>query len=224
MKVLVVEDDKKIATALKRGLEGEGYSVDIAFDGIDGEWMATEYAFDVIVLDLMLPGRNGYKVCERLREAGNWTPILVLTAKDGEYDQTDALDCGADDFLSKPFSFAVLNARLRALLRRTTGATPAPMSVGDLRIEPGPRRCFRGTTEIVLTAREFAVLEFLVRRAGTVVSKRDILDGVWSHDFDGDMNIVEVYLRRLRKKVDEPFGCASFETVRGAGYRVGEGT
>lgn len=222
MKLLLVEDDKKIATAVKRGLEAEGFSVEIALDGTDGLWMAREGSYDLIVLDIMLPGRNGYEVCGDLREAGDWTPILMLTAKDGDLDEAEALDTGADDYLTKPFSFPVLVARVRALLRRTTGRDPAPVAVGDLVIDPGRRRVRRGPTEVVLTAREFDVLEFLVRRAEQVLSKREILDGVWDHDFEGDPNIVEVYMRRLRRKIDEPFDCTSIQTVRGAGYRIGD--
>jgi DNA-binding response OmpR family regulator len=220
VKLLLVEDDKKIATAVKRGLEAEGFSVEVSFDGDDGLWRATEGSYDLIVLDIMLPGRNGYRVCAELREAGDWTPILMLTAKDGDLDEAEALDTGADDYLTKPFSFPVLVARVRALLRRTAGRNPAPVLVGDLRIDPGERRAWRGEVELVLTAREFDILEFLVRRAGQVMSKRDILDGVWEHDFDGDPNTVEVYVARIRRKVDDPFGRQSIETVRGAGYRI----
>jgi DNA-binding response OmpR family regulator len=220
MKVLVVEDDKKIATAVKRGLEAEGFTVDVAYEGPDGVWMATEGTYDLIVLDIMLPGRNGYQICADLRAAGDWTPILMLTAKDGELDEAEALDTGADDYLTKPFSFAVLVARVRALLRRAAGRDPAPVAAGDLRIDPGRRRVWRGDHEITLTARQFDVLEFLVRRAGQVLSKSEILDGVWAYDFDGDPNIVEVYIRRLRTRIDEPFGRRAIETVRGAGYRI----
>jgi two-component system OmpR family response regulator len=220
MKVLVVEDDRKIATAVKRGLAVEGYTVDLAFDGTDGLWLAAEGGYDLIVLDIMLPGKNGYQVCGQLRAAGDWTPILMLTAKDGELDEAEGLDTGADDYLTKPFSYAVLLARVRALLRRSAGRSPAPVAAGDLRIDPGQRRVWRGEQEISLTARQFEVLEFLVRRAGQVLSKKDILDGVWSYDFGGDPNIVEVYIRRLRARIDEPFGRRTIETVRGAGYRV----
>jgi two-component system, OmpR family, response regulator len=220
VKVLLVEDDTKIATAVKRGLEAEGFSVEVASDGDEGLWRATESAYDLIVLDILLPGRNGYQVCEELRAAGNWTPILMLTAKDGELDEAEGLDTGADDFLTKPFSFAVLVARIRALLRRAGGRDPVPVQVGDLRIDPRARRLWRGDTEVALTAREFSVLEFFIRRAGQVLSKDDILAGVWSDDFEGDPNIVEVYVRRLRRKIDEPFGRRSIETVRGAGYRL----
>lgn len=222
MKVLVVEDDKKVATAVKRGLEAEGYTVDFAFDGADGLWLATEGTYDLIVLDIMLPGRNGYEICAQLRETGDWTPILMLTAKNGELDEAEALDTGADDYLSKPFSFGVLVARIRALLRRA-GRNPAPVAAGDLHIDPGQRRVWRGEHEITLTARQFDVLEFLVRRAGQVLSKAEILDGVWHYDFDGDPNIVEVYIRRLRTRIDEPFGRHAIETIRGVGYRLAAG-
>ena len=222
MKVLLVEDDRRIAATVKRGLDAEGFSVDVAFDGLEGLWKATEYHYDVLVLDLMLPGHNGFEISRKLRDQGNWTPILVLTAKDGEIDETQALDCGADDYLTKPFSFPVLIARLRALLRRTTGGAPAPVQLGDLRLDPARHRCWRGETEIGLTAREFSVLEFLLRRSGLVVSKLEILNGVWEYDFEGDPNIVEVYVRRLRLKIDEPYARADIETVRGAGYRLVE--
>ena len=221
MKLLLVEDDDKIASTVRRGLEAEGFSVSIASNGHDGIWLASEAAFDLIVLDIMLPGRNGYEICRDLRDRGNWTPILMLTAKRGDLDEAEALELGADDYLSKPFSFPVLVARIRALLRRT-GRNPTPVSVGDLRMDPLARRVWRGQEEIPVTAREFEVLEFLVRRAGQVLSKQQILAGVWDYDFEGDPNIVEVYIRRLRRKVDEPYGRRAIETVRGAGYRMAE--
>ena len=220
MKLLLIEDDKKIATAVKRGLEGEGFSISVAYDGVDGLWMAKEGSYDAIILDILLPGKNGYQICGELREAGDWTPILMLTAKDGDLDEAEALDAGADDYLTKPFSFPVLVARLRALLRRTSGVEPVAVAAGDLRIDPGQRRVWRGDTEVELTARQFDVLEFLMRRAGQVMSKDEILAGVWDLDFDGDPNIVEVYIRRLRTRIDVPFGRAAIETVRGAGYRL----
>jgi DNA-binding response OmpR family regulator len=221
MKLLVIEDDKKIASVVKRGLENAGYTVEVAFNGVDGLWLATEGSFDLIVLDIMLPGRNGFEICADLRAAGNWTPVLMLTAKDGDLDEAEALDAGADDYLTKPFSFPVLIARVRAVLRRVGGRqAPVPAEAGDLRIDPMARKVWRAGTEVTLTARQFDVLEFLVRRAGQVVSKREILDGVWEYDFLGDPNIVEVYVRRLRAAIDEPFGRHSIETVRGAGYRL----
>ncbi len=223
MKLLMIEDDRKIATAVKRGLESEGYTVEVAFDGADGLWMATEGSYDLIILDIMLPTRNGFEICADLRSAGDWTPILMLTAKHGDLDEAEALDTGADDFLTKPFSFPVLIARVRSLLRRVgSRGTIVPVEAGDLRVDPVSRRAWRGTEEVSLTARQFDVLEFLIRRAGQVVSKREILDGVWQFDFDGDPNIVEVYIRRLRSIIDEPFERQSIVTVRGAGYRLDE--
>jgi DNA-binding response OmpR family regulator len=222
VKLLLVEDDPKIAAAVTRGLRAEGFTVETTADGADGLWRAREAAYDLIVLDIMLPGRNGYEICAELRGDGDWTPILMLTAKDGDLDEAEALDTGADDYLTKPFSFPVLVARVRALLRRASGRTPTPVDVGDLHIDAGARRVWRGETEVRLTTREFDVVEFLVRRRGQVMSKDDILAGVWEYDFDGDPNIVEVYIRRLRRKLDEPFGRRSIETVRGAGYRLVE--
>ena len=219
-RVLVVEDEKRVATAIKRGLEAEGFAVDAVFNGDDGLWMAREQPYDAIVLDVMLPGANGYQVCATLRDEGNWTPILMLTAKTGEYDEAEALDTGADDFLSKPFSYVVLVARLRSLLRRGTRERPVELTVAGLRLDPAGRRVWRGATEIRLTAREFAVLEFLVRRADEVVTKTEILGAVWDFEFEGDPNNVEVYVRRIRRKIDEPFGVTSIETIRGAGYRL----
>jgi DNA-binding response OmpR family regulator len=220
LRVLVVEDEATLSSALRRGLEAEGFAVDVAADGLDGLWLAREHPYDVIVLDIMLPSMNGFVVCRTLRAEGNWTPILMLTAKDGELDEAEALDTGADDFLSKPFSYVVLVARLRSLLRRVDRSAPAPMEAGDLRLDPREHRCWRGEEEIALTAREFAVLEHLLRRRGEVVPKSDIVAGVWDADFEGDPNIVEVYVRHLRRKIDEPFGRAAIETVRGAGYRL----
>jgi two-component system OmpR family response regulator len=220
VKILLVEDDKKIATMVKRGLEAEGFTVETALDGTGGLWLATEGRYDLIVLDIMLPGRNGYQVCADLREQGDWTPVLMLTAKDGDLDEAEALDTGADDYITKPFSFAVLVARIRALLRRADGREPAPIEAGDLRIDPATRQVWRADHEVELTARQFDVLEFLMRRSGQVVNKREILLGVWEYAFEGDPNIVEVYIRRLRTRIDEPFGRHSIQTVRGAGYRL----
>ena len=220
MRVLVVEDEKRLAAGLKKGLEAEGFATDVALDGTDGLWMAREHPYDALVLDIMLPGMNGYKVCATLREEGVWTPILMLTAKDGELDEAEALDTGADDYLTKPFSYVVLLARLRALIRRGSSERPTVLEAGDLRLDPGARRVFRGESEIDLTAREIALLDFLLRRKGEVVSKRDILDHVWDYDFDGDANIVEVYIRHLRKRIDEPFGRNAIQTVRLVGYRL----
>jgi len=220
VRLLVVEDEKKLAASLKRGLEADGFAVDVALDGTDGKWMATENEYDAIVLDIMLPGINGFKLCGELREAGNWTPILMLTAKDGELDETEALDTGADDFLRKPFSHLVLVARIRALLRRGKPERPVDLTAGSLRVDPSDRRVWRDDQEIELTAREFAVLEYLMSNVGTVVSKTDILGHVWDYEFEGDPNIVEVYVRHLRKKIDIPFDTESIQTVRGAGYRL----
>jgi len=219
-RVLVIDDEKRVTTAIKRGLEAEGFAVDVVFNGDDGMWMAREQTYDAIVLDVMLPGANGYQVCAALRDEGNWTPILMLTAKTGEYDEAEALDTGADDFLSKPFSYVVLVARLRSLLRRGARERPVELSAAGLRLDPAGRRVWRGTDEIPLTAREFAVLEFLVRRADEVVTKTEILGAVWDFEFEGDPNNVEVYVRRIRRKVDDPFGTSSIETIRGAGYRL----
>jgi len=218
--LLVVEDEKKLAVSLKRGLEQDGFAVDLAFNGVDGQWMATENAYDAIVLDIMLPGLNGYRLCRELRDQGNWTPILMLTAKSGDLDETEALDTGADDFLRKPFSHVVLVARLRALLRRGRPERPVVMEAGDLRLDPTKRRAARADTCIELSAREFAVLEHLISHADQVVSKRDILHHVWDTNVDSDPNILEVYVSHLRKKIDIPFNVESIQTVRGTGYRL----
>ncbi|MEU6380369.1 response regulator transcription factor [Streptomyces sp. NPDC046909] len=220
MRVLVVEDEERYAAGLRDGLEAEGFAVDVAPDGVDGLWLARENSYDAIVLDIMLPRLNGYRVCRTLRGEGDWTPILMLTAKEGEWDEVEGLDTGADDYLTKPVSYAVLLARLRALLRRGGQARPAVLTAGDLRLDPALRTVTRAGRDIEVTARELAVLEFLLRRAGEAVSKRTILDHVWGGDFEGDPNIVEVYVRRLRNKVDRPFGRESLRTVRGYGYRL----
>jgi len=218
MRVLVVEDEPRLAEGLRAGLVADGFAVDVALTGPDGLWLAREEPFDAIVLDLMLPGLNGYRVCQTLRDEGNWTPILMLTAKDGEWDEVEGLNTGADDYLTKPFSHAVLVARLRALLRRGARARPAVLCAGDLRLDPAARRAWRGGVELELTAREVSVLEYLLRRRGEVVTKREVLAHVWDFDFDGDPNIVEVYVRRLREKV----GFTAIVTLRGAGYRLAD--
>jgi DNA-binding response OmpR family regulator len=221
VRVLVVDDEVRLAEFIQEGLEAEGFDVELAHDGLDGLWRVRERRYDAIVLDLLLPGMNGYKVCRTLREEGVWTPILMLTAKTGEYDEAEALDTGADDFLSKPFSFVVLAARLRALVRR--GATPRPpeLVAGDLTLDPTHRTCRRGNAPIELTRREFALLEALVRRAGENVAKARLLSEVWGDDFDGDDNVVEVYVRYLRRKIDEPFSRRTLQTVRSiSGYRL----
>ena len=220
MRVLVVDDEVRLARSLRIGLEAEGFAVDVAHDGTDGLWLAREKEYAAIVLDLMLPGINGYQVCAELRSERNWTPILMLTAKDGEWDQVEGLDTGADDYLTKPFSFPVLVARLRAIARRGARERPTELVISDLRIDPAARRAWRGETEIDLTAREFSMLAFLARHSGDVVSKPQILGAVWDDDFEGDPNIVEVYIRHLRNKIDRPFGRAAIQTLRGAGYRL----
>ncbi|TQS46090.1 response regulator transcription factor [Cryptosporangium phraense] len=218
MRVLLVEDEAGLAATLKIGLTREGWAVDVADNGIDGVWAATERHYDVIVLDLMLPGLNGYQVCEQLRADKVWTPILILTAKDGEYDQAEAFDTGADDYLVKPFSLVVLTARLRALVRRGAPERPAVLKAGDLTLDPARRQVARAGTEITVTPREFSVLEHLMRHAGNVVTKTEVLESVWDENYDGDSNIVEVYVGYLRRKIDLPFGRAALRTVRGAGY------
>ena len=220
MRVLMVEDEIRLADTVRRGLEAEGFNVEVVHDGLEGLWRAKENAYDVIVLDIMLPGLNGYKVCEQLRAAGVWTPVLMLTAKDGEYDQTDAFDLGADDYLTKPFSFIILVARLRALIRRGAPERPTLLVAGDLSLDPARRRVERGGQEVTLTPREFGLLEFLLRHRGDVVSKSEILQGVWDAHYEGDPNVVEVYVGYLRRKVDLPYGRRAIETVRGAGYRL----
>ncbi|MFC4111667.1 response regulator transcription factor [Nonomuraea zeae] len=220
MRVLLVEDEERLADLVKGGLASEGFAVDVAHDGRDGLWMATENTYDVIVLDVMLPRMNGYAVCSKLREAGDWTPIMMLTAKDGIYDEAEALDNGADDYLAKPFSYVVLLARLRALVRRGGHERPVSITVGDLVIDPAGLRCRRGEAAISLTPKEFAVLHALARRAGEVVSKSELLAQAWDFSYDGDPNIVEVYISALRRKIDGPFGRTSLMTVRGAGYRL----
>jgi len=220
MRVLVVEDEKALATGLKRGLEAESFAVDVALNGTDGLWLARENAYDAIVLDIMLPEVNGFQVCSILRAENIWTPILMLTAKDGELDEAEALDSGADDYLTKPFSYVVLLARIRALLRREVRERPPVLEAGDLKLDPASRRCWRADTEVTLTPREFSLLEFLLRRKGEALAKSEILAHVWDFDFEGDPNIVEVYIRHLREKLDRPFKRDALQTVRGSGYRL----
>lgn len=220
MRVLVVEDEVRLAAAVERGLVAEGFEVDVTHDGTDALWRAREGSYAVIVLDILLPGTNGYQVCRTLRNDGIWTPILMLTAKDGEFDEVEAFELGADDFLTKPFSFPVLVARLRALTRRAGTPRAEQLVVGDLVLDPVGRSCGRDSQRIDLTPREFALLEALMRNAGEVVSKTTLLDTVWGIDFTGDPNVVEVYVGYLRRKIDKPFGRSTLETVRGMGYRL----
>ncbi len=220
MRILLVEDERTLAGALAKGLSADGFAVDVVYDGEEGLWRAVELDYDVIVLDIMLPRLSGYEVLKRLRRSQVWTPVLMLTAKDGEYDQADALDLGADDYLTKPFSYVVLLARLRALLRRGAPARPVVLAVDDLELDPAARSCRRAGVEVSLTAREFGLLEYLMRRQGEAVSKAEILEHVWDEHFDGDPNVVEVYIGYLRRKIDAPFGRHSIATVRGVGYRL----
>jgi two-component system OmpR family response regulator len=220
VRVLLVEDEVPLAEMVRRGLVAEGHAVHVVHNGPAGLAAASAGHFDVVVLDIMLPGLSGYRVLQRLRAADVWTPVLMLTAKDGEYDEADAFDLGADDYLVKPFSFVVLLARLRALLRRAGEARPSVLTVGALRLDPARHRVFRGDTEITLTPREFGVLEHLMRHAGEVVTKTDILRGVWDAHYEGEVNVVEVYVGYLRRKIDAPFGTVSIETLRGVGYRM----
>jgi DNA-binding response OmpR family regulator len=220
-RILIVEDEEALADGVARGLTAEGFEVTVAHDGLTGLEQARSEDIDAIVLDIMLPGMNGYKVCQTLRDEGVGTPILMLTAKDGEYDEAEALDTGADDFLSKPFSFVVLVARIRALLRRSADGRGQPLVIGDLTLDPISRTCHRGETLISLTTREYELLEALMRRPGQVIDKQDLLEKVWGEDFEGDPNVVEVYIGYLRRKLDRPFGRNDIRTVRGAGYRIG---
>ncbi|SOC49967.1 two-component system, OmpR family, response regulator [Blastococcus aggregatus] len=223
MRVLLVEDEVRLAENVRRGLSAEGFVVDVVHNGTDGLFNAEVNSYDVVVLDIMLPGLNGYEVCRRMRASGVWTPVLMLTAKDGEYDQTDAFDLGADDYLTKPFSFLVLVARLRALIRRGAPVRPAVLAAGDLTLDPATRTVRRAEEEITLTPREFGLLHFLMRHRGDVVSKPDILESVWDANYEGDDNVVEVYIGYLRRKIDQPFGRHAIETIRGAGYRLAAG-
>jgi DNA-binding response OmpR family regulator len=216
VRLLVVEDEMRMANALQRGLQAEGFAVDVAGDGPNGLEMARHGGYDAVILDIMLPGLSGYRVVQTLRAEKNWVPVLMLSAKDGEYDQADGLDCGADDYLTKPFSYVVLVARLRALLRRGAPERPSVLTVGELTLDPARRRVASAGEEIVLTAREYALLEYLMRRPGQVVSKTELLDHVWDASVDTAPNAVEVYVGYLRRKL----GRDLLETVRGAGYRL----
>jgi len=220
MRVLLVEDEHRLAETIKRGLTDHGFVVEIAHNGTDGLWLATENSFDVIILDIMLPGMHGYEVLKKLRALQIWTPVLMLTAKDGEHDQVDAFDLGADDYLTKPFSFVVLLARLRALIRRGAPERPVAMEAGDLLLDPTTHRVSRAGQDITLTPKEFALLQFFLQNSGTAMTKSHILDHVWDPAFGGDVNVVEVYVRYLRLKIDVPFGRQSIETIRGVGYRL----
>ena len=223
MRLLVVEDEVKMAGLLKRALEEEGYAVDVAGRGEDALWFGTENPYDAIVLDVMLPDLDGFEVSRRLREAGRWSPVLMLTARDAVADRVAGLDAGADDYLTKPFSFAELLARLRALVRRGATERPPVLRLGDLFLDPARRTVTRDGHSIDLTAREFALLEYLMRHAGEVLTRTQLIEHVWDFAYDGDSNVVDVYIRYLRNKVDRPFGRDSIRTVRGAGYRFENG-
>ena len=222
MRVLVVEDETKMAGLLKRGLEEEGYAVDVAGDGGEAVWLATENQYDAVVLDVMLPDLDGFEVCRRLRESGRWSPVLMLTARDGVGDRVRGLDVGADDYLTKPFAFAELLARIRALVRRGTPSRPAVLRAGDLTLDPATHRVARGDVAVDLTAKEFALLEYLMRHPGEVLSRTRLIEHLWDFAYEGGSNVVDVYVRYLREKVDRPFGRDTIETVRGAGYRLRE--
>jgi two-component system OmpR family response regulator len=219
MRILLVDDEERFATAVRQGLEAEGLAVDLAHDGNEGLWMARSNDYDAIVLDILLPGLNGYRICAELRDGGNWTPILMLTALDEDLDEAEALDTGADDYLSKPFSFVVLVARLRALLRRGAAPRPAVLQVGDLRLDPAAHRCWRAGQEVELTTKQFALLECFMRYPGQVLSKTALREHVWDYAFADSSNIIEVYVGQLRKKL----GVARIQTIRGAGYRLVDG-
>jgi two-component system OmpR family response regulator len=220
VRILVVEDEAKMANLIKRGLEHEGYAVDLAKDGGEALWAAREFAFDAIVLDAMIPAPDGFEVCRTLRSEERWTPVLLLTARDGVDDRVLGLDAGADDYLTKPFAFSELFARLRALTRRELGARPTVLAVGDLVLDPATREVRRGDVDISLSAKQFAILEQFMRRPGEVLSRTDLLEHVWDFAYEGTSNLVDVYVRTLRERIDRPFGVDSIETIRGAGYRL----
>ena len=220
MRVLVVEDEPRMGEVIARGLSYAGYTTDVARHGEEGAWMAAEAPYDLLILDVMLPGVDGFELCRRLRTRGDWTPVLMLTARDHVDDLVAGLDSGADDYLTKPFSFAELLARARALVRRSPAPRPAVLEVGSLRLDPAARRVWRDATEIVLSPKEFSLLELFMRRADTVLSRMELLDHGWDLSYENRSNIVDVYVAHLREKIDRPFGIASLETVRGAGYRL----
>ncbi|MGC0366340.1 two-component system OmpR family response regulator [Rhodococcus sp. 27YEA15] len=220
VRILVVDDEHNVAETVRRMLVAEGWVVDVVHDGVLALEKATTEHFDAVVLDIMMPKLNGYEVVRQLRSVGVWTPVLMLTAKDGEYDQADALDFGADDYLTKPFSFVVLIARLRALVRRGAPERPTVMTAGTLTVDPAAHIAKRGDVELVLTPREFGMLEFMMRRKGEALTKAEILDSVWDIHYRGDENVVEVYISYLRRRIDTPFGCKAIQTIRGVGYRL----
>jgi two-component system, OmpR family, response regulator len=220
MRILLVEDELKMASLIRRGLSGKGHAVDIAGRGEDALWMARATEYDAIVLDLMLPGINGFQTCAALREAGVWAPVLMLTARDAVEDRVAGLDAGADDYLLKPFSFAELLARLRALVRRGGAERPSVLEVADLRLDPATRRVWRGASELKLSTKEFALLELFMRRPGEVLSRLQLLEHAWETGYENRSNVITVYVRYLREKIDRPFGRSSIETVHGAGYRL----
>jgi two-component system OmpR family response regulator len=220
MRLLVVEDEPRMGALLQRGFRDEGYAVDVATNGTDGVWSGTENDYDAIVLDVMLPGIDGYEVCRRLRAAGRWAPVLMLTARESVEDRIRGLDAGADDYLVKPFSFAELAARVRALRRRGSGERPAVLQVGDLRLDPATHRAWRGETELSLSPKEMALLELFMRHPDEVVTRTQILEHVWDFAYDGLSNVVDQYVSYLRRKIDRPFDRADLETVRGVGYRL----
>lgn len=220
MRLLVVEDHGRMAELIDRGLREEGYAVDVVGTGEDGVWMATENEYDAILLDVMLPGVDGFETCRRIRGTGRWAPILMLTARDAVEDRVRGLDVGADDYLTKPFSFNELLARVRALVRRGAAERPPVLTAGDLSLDPAAHSVRRGDTRIDLTAKEFALLEYFMRHRGEVLSRSALIEHVWDFAFEGDSNVVDVYVRYLREKIDRPFGRSSIETVRGSGYRL----
>ena len=220
MRVLVVEDELRMAALLKRGLQEDGYAVDVASTGQDAVWQATEFRYDAVLLDVMLPGLDGVEVCRRLRSAGRWVPVLMLTARDAVEDRVRGLDAGADDYLTKPFSFAELSARVRAMIRRGAVERPTELRVADLRLEPATRCAGRGETELRLSAQEVALLELFLRHPGEVLTRTRILEHVWDFAYEGGSNVVDQYVLYLRRKIDRPFGVEQLETVRGAGYRL----